>query len=214
MGTSRKPATAIKVAVVGASGSVGRHVVEELVRRGHSVTGISTHPELISSAPEVTAVEADANDSSTLPTLIAGHDVVVTSIQYTKTDHPALIHSVRASGVPRYVVVGGSGTLRVPGTTTRIMDTPQFPESFRPPAEAAARFFDLLRAQDDLDWTILCPPPGFHEGQRTGRFRLGGDELLSDDSGRSAISYADFAIALCDEIENARHSKQRFTLAY
>ena len=206
--------TPLKVAVVGASGAVGRLVVEELVQRGHSVTGLSTHPDRIPSAPSVTAVEADANDSATLPPLLAGHDVVVTSIQYAKTDHASLIRSVRESGVPRYVVVGGSGTLLVPGTTTRIMDTPQFPQSYRPPAEAAAHFFDLLQVQDDLDWTILCPPPAFFEGGRTGRFRLGEDELLSDEDGKAAISYEDYAIALTDEIEQARHSRRRFTLAY
>jgi putative NADH-flavin reductase len=204
----------VKIAIIGASGPVGKCVVQELHNRGHVITGISTHPDLVPALPDVAAVYGDANDPATVSTLIRSHDVVVTSVQFLKTDPDILIPAVRSSGVPRYVVVGGSGTLLAPGTETRIMHTATFPANFAAPAEAAARFFDRLRKEPELDWTYLSPPPGFGPGERTGTFRIGRDEMLVDQDGKSAISYADYAIALADEIERPRHKRQRFTVAY
>lgn len=204
----------MKIAVVGASGEVGKCVMRELHQRGHSITGISTHPESIPDLDRVTRVYGNANDAETLAAQIKAHDVVVTSIQYVKTDPKTLISAVKSSGVRRYIVVGGSGTLLVPGTTTRIMDSTTFPADFAKPAAAAAQFFDRLLEETELNWTYLSPPPGFGPGERTGVFRLGRDELLVDDNGKSVVSYADYAIALVDEIEHPRFERQRFTVSY
>jgi putative NADH-flavin reductase len=204
----------LKIAIVGATGNVGPCVVRELVGRGHQVTAITTHPEDVEPHPAVTVLAGDANDPDTLIPQITGHDVVITSIQFRKTDPDTLIEAVKASGAPRYVVAGGSGTLHVPGTTTRIMDTPAFPAAFAQSAAAAARFFDRLRQETELNWTFLSPPPGFGPGERTGTFRLSGDELLSDADGKSVISFADFAIAMVDEIEDPKHPRARFHAAY
>lgn len=204
----------MKVALVGASGAVGKPLTRELSSRGHLVTAISTHPEDILDLPGVTALAGDANDRETLPQQISGHDVVISSIQFLKTDHAALIDSVKASGVPRYFVNGGCGTLLVPGTTTRLMDTPDFPAPAAGPAIAAAHFFELIQQEAELDWTFLCPPPGIGPGERTGVFRVGRDELLTRSDGPPAISLDDYAIAIVDELENPSLVRQRFTVGY
>jgi hypothetical protein len=119
---------------------------------------------------------------------------------------------VRAAGVRRFLVVGGAASLEVaPGK--RLLDTPQFPAAYKPEATAAAAYLDMLRGVSDLDWTFLSPSALFAAGERTGKFRLGKDELLTTDKG-SSISYEDYAIALADEVEHPRHVRQRFTVGY
>ena len=204
----------MKVALIGATGAVGTPLTRELSSRGHLVTAITTHPEEVLDVPGVTALAGNANDRRALPQQIAAHDVAISSIQFHKTDHDALIESVKASGVPRYFVNGGSGTLLVPGTTTRLMDTPDFPAEFAPFAAAAARFFDRLQQETKLNWTFLSPPPGIGPGQRTETFRVGRDELLTRPDGPPTISFADYAIAIVDELENPSLVRQRFTVAY
>ena len=204
----------MRIAYVGATGAVGKVVVPELSRRGLEVTAITTHPEQVEDLPHVTARAGDANDGPALAGLLKGHDVVVTSIQFAKTDPDVLIEEVKASGVPRYVVAGGSGTLLAQGTNTRLMDTPTFPANFAAPAAAAARFFDRLQRETELTWTYLSPPPGFAPGPATGRFRLGLDEVLVAPDGTASISYGDYAIALADEIERPQHLGRRFTVGY
>lgn len=205
----------MKVAVVGATGSVGAPLVTELTERGHMVSALTVHPKDVAEGPLVTAVDCDANDPTQLVPAIRYHDVVVTSIQYRKIDHERLINSVRRSGVPRWFVAGGSGTLRIPGTRTRIMDGPDFPASFAASAASAARFWELLQGVTDLDWVYLSPPPGIGPGERTDVFRTGRDELLvRKDGAMPSISYADYAIAIVDEIENPTRVRQRFTVAY
>ena len=202
------------VALIGATGVIGTPLTRELASRGHRVTAITTHPEDVLDLPGVTAVDGNADDRENLPAQLAGHDVVISSIQFTKTDHDALIESVKASGVPRYFVNGGSGTLLAPGTTTRIMDTPDFPAVAAPFAAAAARFFDRLQQETELNWTFLCPPPAIGPGERTGTFRVGRDELLTRPDGPPTISFDDYAIAIVDELETPSLVRQRFTVGY
>jgi putative NADH-flavin reductase len=201
------------VALIGATGPVGQRVSTELLIRGHSVTAISTHPERMPEAENVTAVRGDINEAQVMAELLRGHEVVVSCVQFAKFDHEALIEAVRTSQVARYFVCGGSGTLFAPGTTTRLMDTPTFPEDFLPPARAAAAFFDRLRDEHDLHWTYISPPPGFAPGERTGVFRVGGDEVLVGPDGEARISYEDYAVAVIDELERPQH-RGRFTVGY
>lgn len=204
----------MRIAYVGATGAVGKVVVRELSRRSMEISAITTHPDDVEDLPRVTALAGDANDGPALTSLLTGHDVVVTSIQFAKIDPDVVIDAVKASGVPRYVVAGGSGTLLAPGTDTRLMDMADFPASFAGPAAVAARFFDRLRAETELDWTYLSPPPGFGPGPPTGSFRLGLDEVLRAPDGTASISYGDYAIAMADEIERPRHVRRRFTVGY
>ncbi len=112
----------------------------------------------------------------------------------------------------RYLVVGGAGSLEVaPGK--KLIDTPEFPAIYKNEAAAGAAFLDLLKQEKELDWTYLSPSAVFAPGERTGKFRLGTDQLLSNDKG-SNISFDDYAIALVDEIEKPKHSRKRFTVGY
>lgn len=203
----------MKVAVVGASGRAGSEIVAELVRRGHTVTGIARHPEKIADLPGVTAKAGDVKDGAALAALLDGHDAVVTAVMFSDSDPQTLIGAVKASGAKRYLVVGGAGSLEVaPGV--RLIDTPEFPAIYKTEASRGAAFLDALRAEPALDWTFLSPSALFFIGERTGKFRLGGDQLLATADGKSSISYADYAIALVDEIEKPAHRRRRFTVGY
>ncbi|WP_207480041.1 NAD(P)-dependent oxidoreductase [Arenibaculum pallidiluteum] len=203
----------MKIALIGASGNVGSRILAELVRRGHQVTAIARNPGKITSAPGVTAVAGDADDEDGLAALVAGHDAVISSVMFRASDPEKLIGAVKRAGVPRYLVVGGAGSLEVaPGT--KLFDTPDFPEIYKAEAKAGGDFLDRLRREPGLDWTFLSPSALFVAGERTGRFRLGTDQLLVEPSGKSWISYEDYAIALADEIEAPRHSRARFTVGY
>ncbi|MEP9376807.1 NAD(P)-dependent oxidoreductase [Aquabacter sp. CN5-332] len=203
----------MKIALVGASGAVGSRVLKELSARGHQVTAIARDPSRIAAAPGVTAVAGDAGTVEGLSPLLKGHDAVVTAIHFTASDAGTLIAAVKASGVPRYLVVGGAGSLEVsPGVA--LYDAPGFPAVYLAEAKAGGAFLGLLKAEPALDWTFLSPSAEFVPGERTGQFRLGGDQLLTSASGRSFISFEDFAVALVDEIEQPRHSRTRFTVGY
>ncbi|MFC3442020.1 NAD(P)-dependent oxidoreductase [Sphingobium rhizovicinum] len=203
----------MNVAIIGGSGRAGREISAELARRGHQVTAISRHPENAVAADGVTAVAGDVNHPAALVDAIRGHDAVVSAVMFSDTDPVSLVGVVRASGVPRYLVVGGAGSLEVaPGVP--LITTPEFPQVYKAEAGRGADFLTYLRGVDDIDWTFLSPSALFFVGDRKGSFRLGKDQLLVDADGNSSISYADYAIALVDEIENPQHSKARFTVGY
>jgi len=203
----------MKIAVAGASGRAGSEITKELARRGHGVTAIARNPEKIAALPNVTPTKGDVLDQAGLTKLWAGHDVAVSSVHFLASDAQKLIGAAKASGVGRYLVVGGAGSLEVaPGV--KLVTTPNFPAQYKAEAEAGSAFLDLLRQEKDLNWTFISPSALFIEGERTGKFRLGTDQLLADANGKSWISFADYAIALADEIERPAHQKQRFTVGY
>jgi uncharacterized protein len=202
----------MKIALIGATGNAGSRILAELSRRGHAVTAIARHPQKVPALAGVTPAKADADDVAGLTAVIKGHDAVVSSVHFTASDPHKLIAAVREARVPRYLVVGGAGSLEVaPGV--KLIDTPQFPAIYKAEATAGSVFLDLLRRQSDLDWTYLSPSAMFAPGERIGKFRLGRDQLLTNDKG-SHISFEDYAIALADEIEKPAHSRQRFTVGY
>jgi putative NADH-flavin reductase len=202
----------MKIALVGATGRVGTRLVTELLSRGHAVTGIALHlPADVRAG--ITILQADATRPASLAPRLVGHDAVISAARFETSDADALITAVKTAGVKRLLVVGGAGSLKVaPGKA--LVDTDGFPEAFKAEATAGARFLERLRSEPDLDWTFLSPSANFAPGERTGRFRLGGDQLLSDAEGRSHISMEDFAIAMVDEVERPAHSRQRFTVGY
>jgi putative NADH-flavin reductase len=202
----------MKIALIGATGNVGSRILAELSRRGHAVTAIARHPEKIPGLTGVTAVKADADDVAGLAAVLKGHDVVISSVHFTASDPHKLLEAVHASGAGRYLVVGGAGSLEVaPGV--KLIDTPEFPAIYKAEAGAGSAFLDLLRQETTLDWTFLSPSALFVPGERTGKFRIGGDQLLANEKG-SSISYEDYAIAMADEIEKPAHSRKRFTVGY
>jgi uncharacterized protein len=203
----------MKIAIAGASGQAGSRITAEFARRGHHITAIARNPDKIERLPGVTAVTGDVFDQPGLTRLWSGHDAAVSSVHFTASDPEKLIGAARDSKVGRYLVVGGAGSLEVaPGV--RLVATPGFPAQYKAEAEKGAAFLDLLRVQKDLNWTYLSPSALFIAGERTGRFRLGGDQLLADSSGKSWISFEDFAVALADEIERPAHPRARFTVGY
>jgi putative NADH-flavin reductase len=202
----------MKVALIGASGQAGSRLLAELARRGHQVTAIARNPEKIAVMPGVAAKRGDVHDKSGVAALLKGHDAVISSVHFTASDANTLIEAVRASGVKRYFVVGGAGSLEVaPGR--KLVDTPEFPAIYKAEATKGAEFLDLLRTVADLDWTFLSPSAMFIAGERTGKFRLGTDQLLTNEKG-SSISFEDYAIAAVDELEKPAHIRQRFTVGY
>ena len=203
----------MKIAVIGASGNAGSRITAELARRGHAVTAIARNPNKIVAQANVTAVAGDVLDQAGLARLLAGHDAAISSVHFMASDPAKLIAAASESKVGRYLVVGGAGSLEVaPGV--RLVTTPGFPVAYKAEAEKGAAFLDLLRAEKQLNWTFLSPSALFTAGQRTGKFRLGTDQLLTADDGKSWISFEDFAVALADEIERPAHIRQRFTVGY
>lgn len=203
----------MNITVLGASGRVGSEIVKELARRGHQVTGVARQPARVPVAPGVTAVAGDVNQPASLAPALAGADAVVSAIMFVDSDPALLIQTIKDAGVPRYLVVGGAGSLEIaPGQ--RLVDTPAFPEAYKAEALAGGGFLDALRADPELNWTFLSPSALFDGSERTGVFRLGDDALLTDDQGNSRISFPDYAIAMADEIETPKHPRARFTVGY
>jgi uncharacterized protein len=203
----------MKIAVTGASGRAGSQITAELARRGHVVTAIARNPEKIARLDNVTTRKGDVFDEAGMAQLWSGHDAAVSSVHFLASDPEKLIAAAKASGVARYLVVGGAGSLEVaPGV--RLVTTAGFPAQYKAEAEKGAAFLDRLRQERELNWTFLSPSALFIEGERTGKFRLGTDQLLTAADGKSWISFADYAVALADEIERPAHIRRRFTVGY
>ena len=203
----------MKIAVIGASGHAGSRITAELARRGHQVTAIARNPGRIAGHANVTPAKGDVMDQAGLARLVTGHDAAISSVHFLASDPAKLIAAAKESKVGRYLVVGGAGSLEVaPGV--RLVTTPGFPVAYKAEAEKGAAFLDLLRAEKELNWTFLSPSALFVAGERTGKFRLGTDQLLTAADGKSSISFEDFAVALADEVERPAHIRQRFTVGY
>lgn len=213
-----------RIVVFGAGGRFGRVFIGEATGRGHQVTAVVRDPARHSdlAGAGITVVTGDVTDSGQVTTAAAGHDVAVSAVgpaadsprSYLADGTKSLLDGVVAAGVGRLFVVGGAGSLEVaPGV--RLLDTPDFPDAYKPAAASAGDALDVLRTSDTpLDWVYVSPAAFFDaDGPRTGAYRVGGDQLLTDDSGDSHISYADYAVALVDEIESPTRHRQRITFA-
>ena len=176
------------------------------------MTAVARKPQAIAAAPGVTAIAGDAADPAALTALIRGHDAVVSALHFDVTAD-TLLSALRAAGVPRLLVTGGAASLEVaPGQ--RLIDSPDFPDEWREFAMGGIRFLDALRDETGIDWTFFSPAALIEEGPRLGHYRTGTDRLVTDAQGQSRISFADYAIAMADELEQHRHPRARFTAAY
>lgn len=203
----------MKIAVIGATGNAGACIVAEALARGHQVTAIARHPEKLEARPNLTLKSADVHDTAAIAPLLARHDAVISAVRFLHADAPTVLAAVKAAGVRRLLVVGGAGSMEVaPGAL--LIDSPQFPAAAKGEAGAGKAFLDALRAEKDVDWTFLSPGALFVHGERTGKFRLGGDRLLADAAGVSKITFEDYCIAMLDEVEQPKHIRQRFHVAY
>lgn len=203
----------MKVALIGVTGGVGSRVATELLTRGHSVTGIARHPEKSSPRTGLELKQGDATNPSNLAPLLTSHDAVISASRFQTSNSGALVAAVKEAGVSRLLVVGGAAGLQVaPGK--RLIDAPDFPEAYKAEALGGIQFLEALRNEKVLEWTFLSPSAEFVAGERTGKFRIGRDDLLIEANGRSWISMEDYAIALVDELERPKHLRERFTVGY
>ena len=216
----------MKIALIGATGFVGAAVLEELIARGHAVTALARHPGSLSLQPSLSVRALDAYDAAAVTAAVHGHDAVVSAFNpgWTTPDlyalfmkgNSAIVRGVEMALVKRLLVVGGAGSLFVaPGI--ELVDTSSFAEhvapNIIPGAKAARDALHALRSNQTLDWTFLSPPALLAPGERSGRYRLGGEDLLMAGDRPAGISVADLAVAIVDELERPRHVRARFTVA-
>lgn len=212
-----------KVAVLGASGFIGAKIVAEAAARGHQVTAISRSGS--PAGPNIRVVKLDIADTAALAEALKGQAAVIDALSTNRkaglderlAEQRAVTGSVframKAAGVTRILAVGGAGTLLVkPGVT--LLDSGAIPAAAAPEIRSTALLLDLLKAERGIAWTYLSPSASIVDGQRTGKFRLGGEALLADAAGKSEISLQDYAVAMIDELETPRHTGQRFTVGY
>lgn len=212
----------MKIALVGATGNIGREITRQALARGHQVTAIVRRDtdlpaELDGARLAVTALD----DTDALAALIAGHDVLASAYGPRPDDAPAhmitvsagLVRAARQAGVPRFIMIGGAGSLEVaPGV--QLVDTEGFPEIYKPIAMAARETLRQLQQVDDLDWTFYSPAAEIGPGPQRGGFRTQAKAFLTDAEGHSRISYADYADAFVSEIETPQYLRQIATVAY
>ncbi len=213
----------MKLVLTGATGFVGSNILKEALDRGHEVTAIARHLGKLPKHSRLVPSDADVFDEAALAAAFRGNIAVISAFSPGKTDPDirdkhlqgirSTIAAMKRAGIRRLLVVGGAGSLEVkPGV--RVIDTPDFPDQWKGTARATADILQLLRHEHDLEWTFLSPSAMLQPGTRTGKFRLGTDQLLTNARGESAISLEDYAVAMMDEVEDPKHVRQRFTVGY
>ena len=216
----------MSIVVFGASGNIGSNIRKEALTRGHRVTAVTRSAKL-EPQPDLTALQADISNADDVARIVAGHDAVISAYSpglrnYSAEDaaelirraHDSLFSGVKQAGVKRLIIVGGVGSLEAsPGVD--VVDSDFYPADHKAHTLRNREILrSLKRGEHDLDWTYVSPPLRIEAGERTGHFRLGGDQLLRDENGESRISEADFAIAVLDALDQNKFVRQRFTVAY
>ena len=207
----------MKVVLYGASGNSGSRILHELQSRGHEVIAVVRNPDRLPAGTQ--SVRDDLSSVDRIAEIVAGSDAVISAYMPPPEDTDQLVavtgrlvEGVRKAGNARLIVVGGAASLEVaPGVT--LLASGHVPAAWLPIATSHAKTLELLKASD-IRWTYFSPAGFFEPGQRTGKFRLGKDRLITDDKGESRISYEDYAIALVDELEHPSHIQERFTIGY
>ncbi|MBB4807901.1 putative NADH-flavin reductase [Chryseobacterium defluvii] len=215
-----------KVAVIGATGFVGSHVVKELENRGYKVEAIARDASQVQQNEKITARSIDINNVAELAESLQGNDAVISTYNAGWTN-PNLYNdfltgsqniekAVEKSGVKRLLVVGGAGSLYTPDNI-QIVDTPDFPEAYKAGATAARDYLNKIKENQTLDWTFFSPAIEMNQitaGTRTGKYRTSLETPVFDENGRSILSVEDVAVVLVDELEQNNHIRERFTAAY
>jgi putative NADH-flavin reductase len=214
-----------KIVLIGASGFIGSAILKEALDRGHKVTAVVRNPDRIQiENPRLTRVKGDVSSPGVVSRLAKGADVVISAYNpgwknpdianETLTVYSAILKGVKEAGIKRFLVTGGAGSLFIsPGR--RLMDAGVIPESFLPAIKALASFYlDILSEEKTVDWVFFSPAGNIFPGERTGKFRLGKDEMIVDKDGKSNISIEDYAVAMLDEVDHPSHHMERFTIGY
>ncbi|MFE4712912.1 MULTISPECIES: NAD(P)-dependent oxidoreductase [unclassified Paenibacillus] len=208
------------IVVLAASGTIGKAIVEEALKRKHQVTAAMRHPENFPFEHErLKLVAVDLLDPASVTSAVRGHEAAVSAYGPKAGEEnellaaaASLVEGLQAADMDRLLIVGGAGSLKTESGEW-LMDTPDFPEHVRPLAAAHADAYEIYRGSD-LDYTYVSPAASIQPGRRTGMFRIGLDRLVVDENGQSAISVEDFAVAIIDEVEEGNFSRERFTVAY
>ena len=216
------------VVLIGATGFVGSAVLNELLSRGHKVTAVVRNAAKLPKNDNLTAVEEDVANVDAIANIAKGMDAVISAYnpgwtnpqmgKINDENYPKILEAVKKSGVQRLLIVGGAGTLFVkPGV--RVVDTGVIPDAIIDAVRSLGNFYlNVLTKEHDLDWVFFSPAGAFEDadkGKRTGKFRLGKDDLIVDPAtGTSHISVQDYAVAMVDELEKPAHHKERFTIGY
>ncbi|SNZ07428.1 NAD(P)-dependent oxidoreductase [Cohaesibacter gelatinilyticus] len=213
----------MKIIIFGARGDVGRRLVKEALMRGHQVTAVVRNESQINDIPSNTnSIIGNVISGENIADLMQGQDLAISALRPPDGQEELLVPLTQSilKGVEqaaiRAIIVGGAASLKVPNANGHtVLTAPNFlPEAVVPIATACQAQFELMQAQDDVDWTYLCPPAMLTPGERKDHYRIGSDTLVVDEDGNSGISMEDFAIAMLDEAENPKHRKQRFTIGY
>jgi putative NADH-flavin reductase len=213
----------MKIALFGATGHLGQGILEEALSRGYDVTAIVRDPaRLTQRNDKLKVVTGDVAQPASWLSAVRGADAVVASLSARRDGNPdsvpanagVLLDSLPKAGVKRLLWVGGAGSLEVaPGV--KVIDDPHFPDAWKPEANAQGNALDVFRASKaDVDWTYISPAALIEDGERSGKYRVGGDQLLVDANGVSRITVPDYAAALLDRIEKHDALRQRITVAY
>lgn len=217
----------MKIAIIGASGFIGSKITDEALRRGHEVTGIVRNPDRLPSNPKLKPVGMNLLQSDDLARALAGQDAIVSAWNAAKDGsgpvlydrfvegHRSIINAVKKSGVKRLLAVGGAASLKN-AEGVEFIDTPAAAsfEAFKPAMRGVREYYYLLKNEPELDWAYFSPAVVIQPGERTGKFRLGGDRIVADAAGASKISVEDYAVAAVDELEHPKHHRERFTIGY
>ena len=214
-----------EVLLIGATGFVGSAILNELLNRGHKVTAVVRDPAKLEGKAGVTAVKEDVANVDAIAALAKGKDAVISAYNpgwmnpdiatLITENYPRILNAAKQSGVGRLLIVGGAGTLFcAPGL--RVVDSGAIPEEIMGGVRPLGDFYlNTLMNENDIDWVFFSPAGAFDEnGQRTGEFRLGKDDLVVDAEGNSHISVQDYAVAMVNELEQEKHHKERFTIGY
>lgn len=214
-----------KVALIGASGFVGTAILNELLSRGHEVTAIVRNPEKVSAKSEkLNVVKADVSDTDALLAALKGNDAAISAYnpgwtnpniyEETLKNYPLILKAVKQAGFKRLLIVGGADTLFcAPGL--RVVDSGAIPAEIMGGVKSLGEFYlNTLMNEKELDWVFFSPAGSLEPGERTGKFRLGKDDLIVDENGKSHISVEDYAVAMVDELEKENHHQERFTIGY
>ena len=217
----------MKIALIGATGYVGSTILMEALSRGHQVLAILRHPEKLKlQNKNLSVVQGDVMDSEKLASLLKGNEIVISAYNsgWSNPDiynefirgSRSIQEGVKKSGVKRLIVMGGAGSLFIkPGV--QLIDTPGVPEFAKAGSQAARDYLNILKKDDQLDWTFISPAIEMGKassGTRTGKYRTGSDSPVFDASHKSSISVEDVAVATLDEVENPKHRRERFTVGY
>jgi putative NADH-flavin reductase len=204
----------LTITVYGGTGNIGQRIVQEALNRGHQVTVVARDPSTLTVTHTGLAVaRGDVTDTAQVTRQLAGQNVVISAIgvhdnsqgsDFLARAAQSLVTAIRAQGgTARLIVVGGGSTLQ-PGSA----------QSKRPAGMQQQQALDYLRTVKDVSWSYFSPAAEIRPGQRTGKFRVASDHLVTDENGKSSISTEDYAVAMIDEAEKPAHLRQQFTVGY